>query len=120
MSEPGRILVLAPNWLGDAVMALPAIADVRRHFPRARIIAAARRRLPACSQMVPAVDEVVELRWNGTLLRPGARRDDAARLRAVAADAAILLPNSFAAAGWSGARRSRSAGATRPTCGAGC
>ena len=30
MPEPRRILVLAPNWLGDAVMALPAIADLRR------------------------------------------------------------------------------------------
>jgi ADP-heptose:LPS heptosyltransferase len=25
-----RLVILAPNWLGDAVMALPAIADVRR------------------------------------------------------------------------------------------
>src|SRR4051794_29430042 len=25
-----RLLIVAPNWLGDAVMALPAIADVRR------------------------------------------------------------------------------------------
>ena len=28
-----RLLVVAPNWLGDAVMALPAIADVRRASP---------------------------------------------------------------------------------------
>jgi hypothetical protein len=25
-----RLLVLAPNWLGDAVLSLPALADVRR------------------------------------------------------------------------------------------
>jgi ADP-heptose:LPS heptosyltransferase len=24
------VLVVAPNWLGDAVMALPALADIRR------------------------------------------------------------------------------------------
>ena len=28
-----RLVVLAPNWLGDVVMALPAIAAVRRHSP---------------------------------------------------------------------------------------
>jgi ADP-heptose:LPS heptosyltransferase len=40
MSE--RLVVLAPNWLGDAVMALPAFADVRRHFRSAHIAVAAR------------------------------------------------------------------------------
>ena len=32
-----RVLVLSPNWLGDAVMALPAIADVRRALSAARV-----------------------------------------------------------------------------------
>ena len=41
-AEVSRVLVLAPNWLGDAVMALPAIADVRRAFPSARLVVAAR------------------------------------------------------------------------------
>jgi ADP-heptose:LPS heptosyltransferase len=26
------IVILSPNWLGDAMFALPAIRDVRRHF----------------------------------------------------------------------------------------
>ena len=29
---PERLVVLAPNWLGDAVMALPGIAAFRRAF----------------------------------------------------------------------------------------
>ena len=37
-----RLVILAPNWLGDAVMALPAIADVRRAAPAASITVAAR------------------------------------------------------------------------------
>ena len=37
-----RLVILAPNWLGDAVMALPAIADVRRAAPGAPITVAAR------------------------------------------------------------------------------
>ena len=33
VSAMERLVILAPNWLGDAVMALPAIADVRRAAP---------------------------------------------------------------------------------------
>jgi len=36
------MIVFAPNWLGDAVMALPAIADIRRALPDATIDIAAR------------------------------------------------------------------------------
>ena len=43
MSDPRCLAILAPNWLGDAVMALPAIADLRRRFAGARIVVAARR-----------------------------------------------------------------------------
>ena len=38
-----RVLVVAPNWIGDAVMALPAVADIRRHFAGGQVIVAARR-----------------------------------------------------------------------------
>ena len=52
MSDPARrVLVLAPNWLGDAVMALPAIADIRRAFPSG---AADRRRAPRGRRSLPA------------------------------------------------------------------
>ena len=38
-SDPalGRLLVRMPNWLGDAVMALPALAAVRRAWPQASL-----------------------------------------------------------------------------------
>ena len=32
---PGRLLIRMPNWLGDAVMALPAVGAVRAAFPDA-------------------------------------------------------------------------------------
>ncbi len=34
------LVIIAPNWVGDAVMAQPAIAAVRRALPAARIVAA--------------------------------------------------------------------------------
>ena len=35
----GAILIFLPNWIGDVVMATPAIRAVRAHFPHRRLIA---------------------------------------------------------------------------------
>ena len=98
MPDPSRILVLSPNWLGDAVMALPAITDVKRRFPAARVIVAARRAVAGMFHLAPSIDEVLPLEWNGGLFRQRALRTDLDALRRVSADAALLLPNSFASA----------------------
>lgn len=98
MPEPAPLLVLAPNWLGDAVMALPALADLRRHFAGARCVVAARASVADLFRLVPGVDEVVTFGWNGRLLRRTALADDITRLRAVGAGVAVLFPNSFASA----------------------
>jgi heptosyltransferase-2 len=90
MSDPlqvRHVLVLSPNWLGDAVMALPAIADVRRHFQNARLIVAARRSVAGLFRMTPQVDQVLVL-----------ERPEVSTLKAQQADVAILLPNSFKSA----------------------
>jgi heptosyltransferase-2 len=80
-----RIVVLAPNWLGDAVMALPAIRDVRRHFSGAELSVGARPAVAALFQAVPGIDEIV------TLTNENARQ-------ALRGDVGILFPNSFRAA----------------------
>jgi heptosyltransferase-2 len=98
MPDPSQVVVIAPNWLGDTVMALPAIFDIRRAFPSARLLVAARQAVADLFKLVPSVDEVVTLQWSGRLLRRSALAGDAVRLRELAADVAILLPNSFAAA----------------------
>jgi heptosyltransferase-2 len=82
-----RIVIVTPNWLGDAVMAFPAIGAVRSHHPHATLIVAARPSTAALFRMVSGVDEVVSL--------------GAGAVRALAearADVAILLPNSFRSA----------------------
>jgi heptosyltransferase-2 len=79
---PDRVLVVAPNWLGDAVMALPAIADVRQAFPSAALTIAARPGVIELFGMAPCVDGVT----------PPARIQD------IRSDLAILLPNSFRSA----------------------
>lgn len=85
---PERILLRAPNWLGDVVLSLAAVRDLRRNFPAARIEVLAR---PSVAELYEAVTEVNAVRRSLGL------RGDAQALRG-AADAAVLLPNSFAAA----------------------
>src|SRR5471032_1579693 len=81
-----RLVIVAPNWLGDAVMALPAIADARRAWPAARMAIAARPSVAPLFGLVSGVDDVVIL--DGT---PGMN----AALKAGSFDAALLLTNSF-------------------------
>ncbi len=88
-----NILVRAANWVGDAVMSLPALRAVRRRFPQARITVLARpwvaglyRREPFCDELIAAPRT-----WAG-------RFHIARTLRARRFDAAILLPNSFESA----------------------
>jgi heptosyltransferase-2 len=94
----GRVLLVAPNWLGDAVMALPAIADARRHFAEAHLAVAARRSVAPLFTMVDGVDEIVALPGRGGMRALTSWMDDASALRSGAFDTVILFPNSFAAA----------------------
>ena len=91
-----RLVVVAPNWLGDAVMALPALADVRRHYPSAHLAVAARGSVAPLFSMVQGVDEVITLPGRGGWRALTSWQQDAAALAGGGFDAALLLPNSFA------------------------
>jgi len=93
-----RLVVLAPNWLGDAVMALPAISDVRKHYPDAHLAVAARRSVAPVFTMVAGVDAVVTLPGRGGWQGLTGWRDDARVLAEGGFEVALLLPNSFATA----------------------
>jgi heptosyltransferase II len=90
------IVVLAPNWLGDAVLALPAIADVRRAYAGSRLAVAARRSIAGIFRLMPDVDEVIALESDARWWRRTAFRADAAAVARF--DVAILFPNSFQSA----------------------
>ena len=36
-ADPSRILIVLPNWVGDMVLATPAVGAIRARFPRAQI-----------------------------------------------------------------------------------
>ena len=110
MLRAERILVFVPNWVGDVVMATPALRAIRRQFPSARIV----------HLMRPYVAEVL----GGTAFSdehaywpmPPAGRAKRLRqylhltweLRRERFDVAVLLTNSFRSAALA-----RAAGVTR-------
>jgi heptosyltransferase-2 len=91
-----RIVAISPNWLGDAVLALPALADIRRAFPAAHLAVAARRSVAGLFALVAGVDEVVSLQSDARWWRLSASGHDVSALRSY--DLAILFPNSFQSA----------------------
>jgi ADP-heptose:LPS heptosyltransferase len=54
-----RILVRAPNWVGDAVMSLPVLSGLDKLFPRARLSVLAARRVAGLFGGHPLVAEVI-------------------------------------------------------------
>src|SRR6476659_44532 len=88
--EPGtRVLVVAPNWLGDAVMAIPFFRALSAARPRTALFALAPRGPGAVLRALDGV-EVIPRRGN--------LAGDALALRGRRFDEAWLLPNSFRAA----------------------
>jgi heptosyltransferase-2 len=89
-----KILVRATNWVGDAVMSLPALRALRQRFPDAEISILAKPwvgdlygREPFCDRLIPYTATDLPSKWR-------AARD----LRAYHFDVAILLQNAFEAA----------------------
>lgn len=94
-TAPARIVVRLPNWLGDAVMALPALAAVRQAFPAAHLALAG---LPS---ITPIFEEATSARPQQ--VQTLQKADEAATLRAGGFDTALLLTNSFRTA-WTARR----------------
>ena len=54
-----RVLVRAPNWVGDAVMSLPVLAGLKRLFPLAEITVLAAPRVAPLFAVQPGVTEII-------------------------------------------------------------
>src|SRR5882757_4976362 len=103
--EYRRILVRATNWVGDAVMSVPALQALRERYPAAQISILARPWVAGLYGREPFCDELIPYDaprgWTGI----GEKRRVAADLRRRRFDAAILFQNAFEAAAlvrWAG------------------
>lgn len=92
------VLVRAPNWLGDAVMSLPALSALRQNLATEPLVALARAGVADIYRLSGLCDEVLVLPspsgsggWGATLAAARALRERRFR-------AGIVFPNSFESA----------------------
>jgi lipopolysaccharide heptosyltransferase II len=62
--KPFRILIRSSNWLGDAIMSVPAIRTIKTGRPDAHVTVTAPLKIAPVWKLVPEVDEVIPLNTN--------------------------------------------------------
>jgi heptosyltransferase-2 len=93
-----KILVRAPNWVGDAVMAIPAMDTIRRTHAGDEICVLARPAVADLFSGQPFVDRVLAYDFRGKHRGWLGREKLIAELRKEKFDIAVLLQNAFDAA----------------------
>ncbi|MBM4286660.1 MAG: lipopolysaccharide heptosyltransferase II [Deltaproteobacteria bacterium] len=93
-----NILVRAVNWVGDAIMTLPAIGDLKKLYPWARLSVLAHERVAPVFQQQPAVDEIIPYLPKPPATPMKTWLVSLAALRQKKFDLAVIFPNSFEAA----------------------
>jgi heptosyltransferase-2 len=91
-----RVLVVAPSWVGDAVLAHPLLARLKARDPAPAIDVLAPAWALAVFRRMPEVDTAIALPFGHGDLKLGERRRFARTL--APCDQAIVLPNSFKSA----------------------
>ena len=90
--KPFRILIRSSNWLGDAVMSVPAIRAIKAGRPDAHITVAVPSKIASMWKLVPEVSEIIPLPNKSLLAAVRSIR------RRSLFDVVILFPNSLRAA----------------------
>ncbi len=90
---PGKVAVFLPNWVGDAVMATPAIRALRSRFSHSQITAVLRPYIADVFAGSPWFDDLIPLDPRGPKNQRWASVADQLRSRRI--DLAVLFPNSF-------------------------
>lgn len=93
-----KILVRAPNWIGDAVMSLPALSALKALYPASEISVAAKTRVAPVYFNNPDVSAVIEYDDTGRHKGFMGRFKLASEIKEKGFDAAVLFQNAFDAA----------------------
>jgi len=98
-SKIHRILIRATNWVGDAVMSLPAFEAVRENFPKSHIAVLARPWVVPLYQSHPAANEVIPYERGYGYWKDFSEFLRVIRfIRSLHFDMAVLFQNAFEAA----------------------
>src|SRR6266403_2600950 len=87
--KPFRILIRSSNWLGDAVMSVPAVRAIKNGRPDVQITIAVPAKIAPMWKLVPEVDAIISLPNSSLLTAVSLLK------RGPAFDVAILFPNSL-------------------------
>jgi heptosyltransferase-2 len=94
-----KVMIRVPNWVGDAVMAVPALCHLRRIFDDARITLVARPWVAGLFEGEGLADDMIFIEdARGPVQSLGRAFKDARRLSGERFDYAVLLQNAFSAA----------------------
>lgn len=91
-----KILVRGANWIGDAVMTIPAMRELRCLFPEAEITLYTRAWAEGMFRDADFIDKIVEIPNSDVSFRNTV--GEAKRIRSKRYDIAVLFPNSFESA----------------------
>jgi len=93
-----QILVIAPNWIGDAIMAQPLLARLHEKIPNLQLDVLAPEWVAPVVRRMPEVRQVVAAPFRHGALQLRERWKLGRELRARAYDQAIVLPNTWKSA----------------------
>ena len=93
-----KILIVAPNWIGDALLAQPLFARLRKKLPGAVIDALAPTWTAPVLRRMPEINEVMAAPFAHGELKLAARWRLGRSLRSRRYDEAIVLPNTLKSA----------------------
>ncbi len=93
-----RILVRAPNWIGDAVLCLPALESLKALYPSASITVLTKGRAVAVFRHNPAVADIIEYEDRSRHSGIKGRLVLSGEIRERRFDLAVLFQNAFDAA----------------------
>ncbi len=96
MEETKRILLRVPNWVGDAVMTLPALEALKGLYPGSGITVLARETVLPVYESNPAVTDLIE--YGEEFRSIGGRIRLSKRIGERGFDLAVLFQNAFDAA----------------------
>jgi heptosyltransferase II len=93
-----RILIIAPNWIGDAVMSQPLLAAIKTSYPHAVIDVLATPWVAPVYRACSEVTELIEADLRHGQLQWGLRRALAAQIKKRDYASCYVLPNSLKSA----------------------